>query len=44
MELAKMLVFGLGMDAEVIEPVELRLAVVDQAREMLAQHEKSAEE
>jgi predicted DNA-binding transcriptional regulator YafY len=44
MELAKMLVFGLGMDAEVIEPVELQQTIVDGAREMLAQHEKSAEE
>ncbi len=39
-ELAKMLVFGLGTDAEVIEPSELRQAVVDGAREMLAQHDK----
>jgi len=34
-ELAKMLVFGLGKDAEVVEPKELQLAVVEAAREIL---------
>jgi predicted DNA-binding transcriptional regulator YafY len=44
MDLARMLVFGLGLDAEVIEPLDLREAVVDGAREMLERHKDSAED
>jgi hypothetical protein len=35
MDLAKMLVFGLGKQAVVIEPAELRDAVLRSAREIL---------
>ena len=34
-ELAKMLVFGLGPDAEVIEPAALRAAVLSAARAII---------
>ncbi|MBA3867864.1 MAG: WYL domain-containing protein [Anaerolineae bacterium] len=37
-ELAKMLVFGLGKDGVVVEPPELHRAVVEAAREILEQH------
>ena len=35
MDLAKMLVFGLGTQVAVVEPPELHAAVVQTAREML---------
>lgn len=39
LELAKMLVFGLGMQAIVIEPDELAEAVTSAARDILQHHE-----
>jgi predicted DNA-binding transcriptional regulator YafY len=39
LELAKMLVFGLGKQAEIIEPDDLRNAVLDTIRDIMAQHD-----
>jgi predicted DNA-binding transcriptional regulator YafY len=39
-ELAKMLVFGLGADAEIIDPPELREAVLTAAHEVINHHSK----
>jgi len=41
MDLATMLVFGLGADAQVIDPPDLGQAVIDAARNLLAQHDRA---